>query len=324
MVGFSIAFVPLSWMVDLLPSLRFLPWLSFQKTARRLRAINYRVLTEAYSFVKRQMARGTYKPSITSGLIGQYKERFESDPGLEVAVQSAVAFTYGAGADTTSASLHGFVLSMVRNPEVQRKAQEEIDRVIGSERLPNADDRDSLLYVSALVQEVMRWFPIVPANTTHAVDEEFHYNGYRFPKGSYITVSNWAILHDPQTYPDPFSFTPERYLEPRNEPSPANWAFGHGRRICPGRYLADGTLFVTISRLLATFSIERALDEKANPLDAKIGYTPGLVSHPTDFPFAIKPRSAAHAEFVRSLEKDCPWEDGHAKLLQEVSGTTSV
>lgn len=72
---------------------------------------------------------------------------------------------------------------MVCNPEVQKKAQAEIDRVVGPHRLPNFDDRPSLPYAEALYREVMRWRPVVPLSVPHAATEDDAYKGYFIPKG---------------------------------------------------------------------------------------------------------------------------------------------
>jgi cytochrome P450 len=72
---------------------------------------------------------------------------------------------------------------MAMYPDAQRKAQDEIDRVVGSNRLPSFDDRTSLPYVEALYREVMRWAPPSPLNTAHTTTEDDIYKGYIIPKG---------------------------------------------------------------------------------------------------------------------------------------------
>lgn len=77
-----------------------------------------------------------------------------------------------------------FFLAMAQNPDIQKKAQEEIDRIIGSDRLPTLDDRDSLPYVEAMYREVMRWRPALPLCVPHASTEDAVYKGYFVPKGT--------------------------------------------------------------------------------------------------------------------------------------------
>ena len=81
---------------------------------------------------------------------------------------------------------------MAMYPDAQRKAQDEIDRVIGPYRLPNYDDRGSLPFVEALYREVMRWGPASPLNTAHTTTEDDIYKGYFIPKGKPpITSHSW-------------------------------------------------------------------------------------------------------------------------------------
>lgn len=77
-------------------------------------------------------------------------------------------------------------------PEVQRKAQNELDRVVGSKRLPDFDDHDNLIYIQAIVLETMRWMPVTPLGLPHRVIRDDEYKGYLIPKGT--TVSAVSVL----------------------------------------------------------------------------------------------------------------------------------
>jgi cytochrome P450 len=72
---------------------------------------------------------------------------------------------------------------MAMHPEFQTKAQEEIDSVIGTHRLPEFEDRPLLPYVEAVYREVMRWKPVLPLGLPHATTEDDVYDGYFIPKG---------------------------------------------------------------------------------------------------------------------------------------------
>lgn len=86
-----------------------------------------------------------------------------------------------------------FFLAMMLYPEVQRKAREEIDRVVGDGRLPNVKDRDSLPYVEAVLKEVFRWHPIAPMGLPHEITEDDIYQGYLIPKGAIIIPNIWCV-----------------------------------------------------------------------------------------------------------------------------------
>jgi cytochrome P450 len=76
-------------------------------------------------------------------------------------------------------------------PEVQQKAQQELDTVVGSDRLPTFRDREKLVYINALVQEVLRWHPVVPMNLAHSPTQDDTFEGYRIPKGSAVLANIW-------------------------------------------------------------------------------------------------------------------------------------
>lgn len=85
-----------------------------------------------------------------------------------------------------------FFYAMVNFPSVQRKAQEEIDQIIGNDRLPGFDDRPSLPYVEALYREVLRWHPVFPAGVPHYSTEADYYKGYYIPKGTMVIPNTWC------------------------------------------------------------------------------------------------------------------------------------
>ena len=106
-------------------------------------------------------------------------------------------------APQTVASLQCFFLAMLVYPDVQRKAQEEIDRVIGDGQLPGFDDRDDLPYVDALVKEVLRWHPVGPLAFPHMATSDEVYRGYFIPKGALIIPNVWFVaLLTTQQFPN--------------------------------------------------------------------------------------------------------------------------
>ena len=80
---------------------------------------------------------------------------------------------------------------MLQHPEVQRKAHEELDRMIGRERLPNLEDKDSLSYIQAIFKECLRWYPVAPFGLPHSVIADDEYKGLLIPKGSIIFQNLW-------------------------------------------------------------------------------------------------------------------------------------
>lgn len=72
---------------------------------------------------------------------------------------------------------------MATHPEVQRKAQAEIDRVVGRSHLPTFEDRPQMPYIEAIYRELLRWYPPLPINVPHILSEDDYYRGYFIPKG---------------------------------------------------------------------------------------------------------------------------------------------
>jgi len=183
---------------------------------------------------------------------------------------------------------------MARFPEVQRKAQSEIDKVIGNDRLPTLSDREQLPYINALCLEVLRWQPVAPLGLPHRLIQDDVHAGYFLPEGTIVIPNIWNFLHDPQTYTDPFQFNPERFLSAGNkdpEKDPRQVVFGFGRRICPGMHLAEASLFLSCAMTLAVFNIGSGKNTGAI-MDPNLEYSTGTISHPPPFDCSLHPRSA--------------------------------
>ncbi|KAL1962244.1 hypothetical protein VTN77DRAFT_9900 [Rasamsonia byssochlamydoides] len=318
---FSLAAVPGAWLVDIVPFLRYLPdWFpgtGFKRTARSWRRSVTNVTEKPYAFVKRQMANGRYEPSYVSQLL----EQGDLDPEEEFVVKWSAMSLYTGGADTTVSSMACFFLAMTLFPEVKRKAQEEIDQVVGTDRLPGFHDRQNLPYIDAIVKEVLRWHPVAPMGLPHMTTEDDICEGYLIPKGALLLANIWAFTHDPKTYHDPMAFKPERFLSVDGhlpEPDPHSLAFGFGRRICPGRELADSAVYLSIAQSLAVFNIQKVV-ENGQEVDPVVQFTPGIISHPVPYKTSIKPRSPQHEALIRSLEQDYPWQESDSAVLESIT-----
>ncbi|KAM3561061.1 hypothetical protein ARSEF4850_003404 [Beauveria asiatica] len=307
----KVAFMPMAWVVDVLPALQLLPdWLpgmSFKKKAREYRQTMDDVANMPYAFVQEEMQKGTHRPSYVSRILetetatanwDEDQGSFDAGPPVRPTEEDDIKYTaatmYGAGVETSTSTLQAFVLAMLLFPEVQRKAQQEIDSVVGPDRLPSPGDRASLPYTSNVVTELLRWWPVLPMGIVHTAQEDIMYNDYLIPKGAIIMPMVWWFCHDPGRYADPAKFDPDRFSKDSNEPDPRGWVFGFARRICPGRFFADSSLFMAVSHLLATFNITHDVDEKGQPKVVEIRHTPSVASRPVEFPFKIVARSAEH------------------------------
>ncbi|KAL1937278.1 hypothetical protein VTO73DRAFT_13887 [Trametes versicolor] len=298
-------------LVDIVPVLRYLPtWFpgaSFHRQAAIERALSVRMRSEPYQDVKERMAVGDVVSCLATRLLAQEDLPWEGT-GLtrDEFVQDCCGVVYSAGADTAIVAMRNFVLAMILFPEVQKSAQEELDRIIGRDRLPTFADRPQLPYISNVVKESLRWKAVSNLGVPHATLDNDEYRGGHIPKDTTVLANLYAMLHDESVYAEPDSFNPDRYLstpgKPTGEPDPARAAFGFGRRVCPGRYFADDTLFLTVASLLHLFRISNAEGATGRDAVRDVHWSSGLVSHPSPFPAMFVPRLEMELDVVHAAQ----------------------
>ncbi|KAI0293120.1 cytochrome P450 [Russula brevipes] len=278
--------VPGAHLVELLPWMIHIP--ERQNTA---------MFTGLMDAVINDIAKGSERPSVCSSLI-KNSDRSELS-NHEIAWLLGTLFT--AGAETTGTTLSWWILAMITNPDIQLRAQDELDAIVGRSRTPTFADAPSLPYIQALVKEALRWRPATPLGVPHATTEDDWYEGMFIPKGT-ICISNvWHCHRDPASYGDDAeSFKPERFLDGNGGLTPGpvetrdegHATYGFGRRICVGKQSANDSLFISMATVLWATRLERACDEngKEVPLDIETPVDTGVVFHPLPYPCKITPR----------------------------------
>ncbi|KAF8073623.1 cytochrome P450 [Lyophyllum atratum] len=209
--------------------------------------------------VTEEMAKGDAKPSFLATQLEALQREGRQNPATIEQIKAAAGVLYIAGAETTSSTLAFFFLAMVLYPECQTKAQEEIDAVVGRDRLPEFHDREQLPYVECLLQETLRWNHAVPLGVPHRSLEDDVYDGMFIPKGSIIIANTRGMSLDENVYADASAFEPTRFLPSplgRGEPYPVG-PFGFGRRACPGRHVANDSLWIAIVTILSAMHISK-------------------------------------------------------------------
>ncbi|KAF8990310.1 cytochrome P450 [Cyathus striatus] len=295
--------IPSAILANIFPLINYIPvWFPVIGSVKRL-ILETRELTHTMMTVPFEVAINNSDPAscVAMQLLAHCRSR-GNNPAEEYAIKEVCATSYSAGADTTVSAMGTFFLAMLTSTDVQLKAQNEIDTVIGN-RLPEYTDRESLPYVEAVYREVMRWNPVVPLSVPRSTTADDIYNGYYIPKGTIILPNMWAMAHDEGIYPDPNEFKPERFFKENGQLNDdiSDLPFGFGRRICPGRHMASATVWLTIATVLTVFNIRKAKDDHGNEIPVSGVYTDEAVSHPQPFKCSITPRSEAAIELINSV-----------------------
>jgi len=318
---FSQAAQPGTWMVDAIPFLKTLPdWMpgmQFKEVGREWHAHTMELVERPFEFVKQQMTKGTASPSFSSFHLERKLNEEE-----EWTVKWAAAQIYAAGRDTTAAAIETFYLAMALFPNVLRRAQEEVDSVIGIDQLPTFADRKRLPYIDAILKETLRWNSVIPMGIPHESTSDDIYCGYCIPKGAIVLINIWKISRDPKNYRDPEIFDPERFIgsegrEP--EVDPRSIAFGFGRRICSGKDLAEASMFIVIAMSVAAFDIRKLKDVDGRDIEPSMEFTAGFLSHPKEVRCSIRPRSEKLAALIAAMNDDQPWGESDAEKINNLN-----
>ncbi|XP_059834790.1 uncharacterized protein LOC132398969 [Hypanus sabinus] len=187
---------------------------------------------------------------------------------------TSVTNLFAAGTDTSSSTLRWAILLMMKYPQIQRNVQEEINRVIGTERAPQMMDRKAMPYTDAVLHEIQRFANIIPMNMPHATTKDTHFREYFIPKGMQIIPLLSSVLRDKTQWETPDDFNPSHFLdaEGRFVKRDAFIPFSAGRRICIGESLAKMELFLFFTTLMQRFSFH-AVPGTSLDLTPSVGFT---------------------------------------------------
>ncbi|NWR56444.1 CP4V2 protein, partial [Bucorvus abyssinicus] len=171
------------------------------------------------------------------------------------------------GHDTTAAAMNWVLYLLGHNPEAQKKVHRELDEVFGDTECPvTMDDLKKLRYLECVVKEALRIFPSVPM-FARALREDCCINGYQVPKGTNVIVLTYALHRDPEIFPDPEEFRPERFF-PENSKGRHPYAyvpFSAGPRNCIGQRFAQMEEKVLLAHILRRFWVDSS--QKREELD---------------------------------------------------------
>lgn len=238
----------------------------------------------------------------------------ESDSYLEGLTETDIEVimwdVMAGGIDTTSTTLEWLLYILVNYPDTQRKLQEELDLVVGPDRLPTYEDQKDLKYLNAVILELMRWKHFAPFGLPHMTLEDTTCLGYNIPKGAQVMVNFHASGMDKTAWKRPEEWRPERWLEEeadlqhsfldgeikKTRESYKFIPFGIGKRMCVGYGLGRVVMWLKVATHLHCFKFESASGKPLNIEDEHFGVT--VVPDEAE----LKITARAPARFLKSVE----------------------
>ncbi|KAF2851961.1 cytochrome P450 oxidoreductase-like protein [Plenodomus tracheiphilus IPT5] len=296
------------------PFLKYIPdrWVP----SKRVGAETYRRNTATFDKARKLVAKRRDDGDMRDSLIDRVLDgSVQPDVPLSYTMVNAglLGSTHQAASETTASAALTNILMLAQYPQFQDKAREELDRVCGTERMPQWSDFDNLPYINCIIKEGLRYKPVVPAGVPYRAREDVWYDGMLIPKHATVFVPVYALHHT--YYSDAETYNPDRYLNHTKlsveyAASPDyekrdHYAFGAGRRICAGMHLAERTVWRTMAQLLWAFRIEPAVDaEGKNVALDEIAYHETMVYAPEPYQVKFIPRSEKHAQVVRDASAE--------------------
>nr|XP_045613686.1 cytochrome P450 2L1-like [Procambarus clarkii] len=207
--------------------------------------------------------QSTLDPANPRDYIDAYLAEMEAqknDPESTLSIQDlwmATADLFIAGTETISSTMRWAILYFAKYPDVQAKAQRELDSVVPRDTLPSLSDIPRLPYLEALTQEIHRVVSITPLGIPHFAHKDTKLAGYSIPKGAVVIPHQECCHTDPQYWDNPERFYPERFIDENGKffiKKDGFLPFSVGRRICPGESLARMELFFFYAGLLQNFT----------------------------------------------------------------------
>ena len=206
----------------------------------------------------------------------------------EFQLQVLCSELFGAGGEPTAVTLKWAIRYLAKYPEIQKKAQAELDSIThGNSRKISLSDRQNLPYFQALIMDLIRISDIHPIGVLHSPSQDTQIEGYWVPKGTFVIPNFHKVHHDPQYWEKPDELYPEHWLHHGEFVSKHEGflSFGTGKRRCPGHDIALMELFMFLSRLMQRFTFELAPGD-----EGQVESTAGCVVSPKPYMINLIPR----------------------------------
>ncbi|KAG1750230.1 cytochrome P450 [Suillus lakei] len=271
---------PGAYLVDSIPWLKYLPWYGQELKwgYGRYRQLNIDQLNRVKQQIQSNVDVG---PSFAKYML----ENVQLHGMTEMEMAFLAGGFFSAGFDTTTMAICTVMMAAACFPEEQAKVQAELDAVVGRHRVPTFADEQSLPRLHAFISEALRWRPLVPNGVAHRTTKDVIWRNYCIPAGTTVVGHHWSISRDPDVFPEPHAFKPQRWINDQGclRDDLKFFVFGFGRRVCPGQHVATRSVF--INSLLILWAFHLTLDP-TKPLN-DMGFMTGEVQ-PSNIEFTTR------------------------------------
>ncbi|TCD71564.1 hypothetical protein EIP91_007311, partial [Steccherinum ochraceum] len=293
--------------LDIFPILKYVPerWAAWKTMAKSIKKVQRRLWHDLVDVIERRVTEDRRQGCFMEEMWDN-QEHYNFNREKMAYLGSNLL---EAGSDTTAVFLQSFISFITAFPDVQRRAQKEIDDVVGTSRSPTFEDWDSLPYLQAVMKEIHRVRPTTPSLVPHKTTADEKLGQYVLPKGSTVFVNLYGINHDPESFDEPAKFDPDRFLRSEfgtrvgadDTGRRHDMLFGCGRRVCPGMEFAINSIRINTMNLLWAFNFGLCKDDAGNhiPIDLN-DTTDGVLLTQNPFKCAVEPRSQRHTNIIRS------------------------
>ncbi|XP_053123273.1 cytochrome P450 2G1-like [Hemicordylus capensis] len=257
----------------------------------------YHIIEELKAFIAEKVKanQATLDPNNPRDFIDCFlmqMEKEKQNPSSEFSPKNLVLTTlnlFFAGTETVSSTLRYGFLFLMKYPEVEEKVHQEIDHVIGRNRIPATEDRMNMPYTDAVIHEIQRLTDIVPMGVPHTVIRDTQFRGYTLPKGTDVFPLLGSVLRDPKHFSNPEGFNPGHFLDERGrfKKSEAFVPFSSGKRVCLGEAMARMELFLYFTTILQSFSLKSLLPPEDVDISPKVS---GFGNIPPTYELCLVPR----------------------------------
>ncbi|XP_038672650.1 cytochrome P450 2K1-like [Scyliorhinus canicula] len=247
---------PMVQVFNAYPFLRFLPG-SHKEICKQFEMLKT-CLKDIIDVKQQELNENDIRSFIDTYIVRQQEEAGNPDTYFhEKNLLITTSDLFIAGMGTAATTIRWALYIMIKYQDIQGKVQEEIDRVIGSERSPRMEDRKHMPYTDAVIHEVQRFANIAPLGIPRTTTVDINFQGYFIAKGTYIIPLLASVLYDKSQWEKPDEFNPAHFLDANGKfvRRDAFIPFSTGRRICPGETLAKVELFLFFVALLQKFDL---------------------------------------------------------------------